>query len=81
MSIDFKLDDEGIALITMNRPEKLNALDADHYRMLSEAWERVRDDPAVRVAPSSPALAKNPSAPAPTSRPGSVAMWNCPSCG
>lgn len=50
MSIDFKLDDEGIALITMNRPEKLNALDADHYRMLSEAWERVRDDPAVRVA-------------------------------
>ena len=50
MSIDFHLDDEGIALITMNRPEKLNALDAEHYRLLSEAWVRVRDDPAVRVA-------------------------------
>ena len=45
MSIDFHLDAEGIALITMNRPEKLNALDAEHYRLLSEAWVRVRDDP------------------------------------
>ena len=50
MSIDFELDDGGIALITMNRPEKLNALDAEHYRRLSEAWVRVRDDPTVRVA-------------------------------
>lgn len=50
MSIDFKLDEEGIALITMNRPEKLNALDAEHYQALSEAWVRVRDDSAVRVA-------------------------------
>lgn len=50
MSIDYKLDDEGIALITMNRPEKLNALDAAHYQALSDAWVRVRDDPAVRVA-------------------------------
>lgn len=50
MSIDFKLDADGIALITMNRPEKLNALDAEHYQLLSEAWVRVRDDPAVRVA-------------------------------
>ena len=50
MSIDFELDADGIALITMNRPEKLNALDAEHYQLLSEAWIRVRDDPAVRVA-------------------------------
>ena len=50
MSIDFKLDEEGIALITMNRPEKLNALDAEHYQALSDTWVRVRDDPAVRVA-------------------------------
>jgi enoyl-CoA hydratase/carnithine racemase len=50
MSIDFELDADGIALITMNRPQKLNALDAEHYELLSQAWIRVRDDTAVRVA-------------------------------
>ena len=49
MSIDFTLDD-GIAVITMNRPERLNALDAEHYHALSEAWQRVRDDDAIRCA-------------------------------
>jgi len=50
MSIDLALDDEGIARITINRPDKRNALDAEHYAALSHAWIRVRDDPAVRVA-------------------------------
>jgi len=50
MSIDFHLDDAGVATITINRPERLNAMDAEHYAGLSEAWSRVRDDPAVRVA-------------------------------
>ncbi|MCC7426288.1 MAG: enoyl-CoA hydratase/isomerase family protein [Alphaproteobacteria bacterium] len=50
MSIDFDLDADGVALITINRPEKRNALDAEHYQGLSDAWIRVRDDPAVRVA-------------------------------
>src|SRR6185312_2338506 len=50
MSIDFHLDDAGVATITINRPERLNAMDAEHYVGLSEAWSRVRDDPAVRVA-------------------------------
>ncbi|MBM3572106.1 MAG: enoyl-CoA hydratase/isomerase family protein [Alphaproteobacteria bacterium] len=49
MSIDFELDD-GIATVTINRPERRNALDAEHYEALSRAWLRVRDDPAVRVA-------------------------------
>jgi E-phenylitaconyl-CoA hydratase len=40
----------GIAVITMNRPEVLNAMDAEAYRQLSEAWTRVRDDPGIRVA-------------------------------
>jgi (E)-benzylidenesuccinyl-CoA hydratase len=40
----------GIATITINRPERLNALDAEHYRLLSEAWMRVRDDSEIRVA-------------------------------
>ncbi len=49
MSIDFDLDD-GVASITINRPERRNALDAEHYQALSEAWQRVRDDKDVRVA-------------------------------
>jgi E-phenylitaconyl-CoA hydratase len=49
MSVDFHLSD-GVAVITINRPEKLNAMDAEHYQGLSEAWRRVRDDTDVRVA-------------------------------
>ena len=50
MSIDFKVSDEGVALITINRPERLNAMDAEHYEALSKAWCTVRDDSAIRVA-------------------------------
>ena len=50
MSIDFKVHENGIALITINRPEKRNALDAEHYAGLSQAWQRVRDDVDIRVA-------------------------------
>lgn len=49
MSIDLDLH-EGVATITINRPEKRNALDAEHYAGLSRAWTEVRDNPAIRVA-------------------------------
>ncbi|HEX2829243.1 MAG TPA: enoyl-CoA hydratase-related protein [Burkholderiales bacterium] len=49
MSIDFSLTNH-IAVITINRPERRNALDAEHYKALSDAWLRVRDDHEVRVA-------------------------------
>lgn len=49
MAIDFELED-GVATIVINRPERLNAMDAEHYKMLSQAWMRVRDDRDVRVA-------------------------------
>jgi E-phenylitaconyl-CoA hydratase len=49
MAIDFAVHD-GIATITMNRPERLNAMDAEHYKALSDAWITVRDDPEIRVA-------------------------------
>jgi enoyl-CoA hydratase/carnithine racemase len=49
MSIDVTID-AGICTIVINRPERLNAMDAEHYRDLSRAWCTVRDDPAVRVA-------------------------------
>ncbi|MGH9509490.1 MAG: enoyl-CoA hydratase/isomerase family protein [Terriglobales bacterium] len=50
MSIDFNVLEPGIATITINRPEKRNAFDEEHYQALSLAWERVRDDPAIRIA-------------------------------
>lgn len=49
MSIDFHVED-GVALVTINRPEKSNALDHAHYDALSRAWRQVRDDDAIRVA-------------------------------
>ena len=49
MSIDVTVENN-IATITINRPERLNAMDAEHYQGLSEAWTRVRDDTNIRVA-------------------------------
>ena len=39
-----------IARITINRPEVMNAMDADVYAGLSKAWIDVRDNPEVWVA-------------------------------
>ena len=50
MPVELEVDGDGIALITLNRPERLNAMDAEAYRQLSEAWTRVRDDGDIRVA-------------------------------
>ena len=42
--------DDGIAVLTLDRPERGNAL-APHMQPLVRAvWEEVRDDPAIRVA-------------------------------
>lgn len=50
MSIDSSLDADGVLLITINRPARLNALDQDAYDALSQVWTRVRDDRAVKAA-------------------------------
>jgi E-phenylitaconyl-CoA hydratase len=49
MSVDLEIS-ERIAILTMNRPAQLNALDSEMYMQLSEAWARVRDDDEIRVA-------------------------------
>ncbi|WP_369726249.1 enoyl-CoA hydratase/isomerase family protein [Bradyrhizobium sp. LLZ17] len=49
MPIDVAVE-KGICTIVINRPERLNALDAEHYHALAEAWCRVRDDAEIRVA-------------------------------
>jgi enoyl-CoA hydratase len=46
----FDLDEQGVALLTVNRPEKLNALSSGVIGELREAFERVAGDPAIRAA-------------------------------
>jgi E-phenylitaconyl-CoA hydratase len=42
--------EDHLARVTIDRPEKHNAMDPEIYRALSEAWIEIRDDPEVRVA-------------------------------
>lgn len=49
MTIDVVKED-GIHLITINRPERRNALDVEHFEALADAWVGFRDDDAARVA-------------------------------
>lgn len=46
----FEARDDGIALITLNRPETRNALTLEIRDGLFAAWERFERDPALRVA-------------------------------
>jgi enoyl-CoA hydratase len=46
----FDARDDGIAVITLNRPEARNALSKDIRAGLFAAWDRYEKDPALRVA-------------------------------
>ena len=46
----FEVDEQGIALVTVNRPEKLNALSGAVVLELKDAFERIAGDGAVRAA-------------------------------
>src|SRR6187431_1584007 len=45
----YEQDEQGIATITLNRPERLNALTFEVYRELTDTLAALRDEPAVRV--------------------------------
>ena len=49
MAIDLTVED-AVCTVVINRPERLNAMDAEHHQLLSQAWCRVRDDNAILVA-------------------------------
>ena len=49
MKVIYDVEDK-IARVTINRPEAMNAMDADVYAELSRAWTDVRDNPDVWVA-------------------------------
>jgi enoyl-CoA hydratase len=41
---------DGIAFVTMNRPEVRNAINTEMLVRLADAWQDINDDPAVNVA-------------------------------
>lgn len=49
-SVLFDARDDGIAIITLNRPEKRNALGLDIREGLFKAWDRFERDPDLRIA-------------------------------
>jgi enoyl-CoA hydratase len=46
----FQVEESGIVLLTVNRPEKLNALSGAVIAELADAFGRVATDPAIRAA-------------------------------
>jgi E-phenylitaconyl-CoA hydratase len=49
MSIDIHIDHH-IAVVTLNRPEAMNAYDAEMRQQAYAMWGRLRDDPDIHVA-------------------------------
>ncbi|MFT6155612.1 MAG: enoyl-CoA hydratase [Neolewinella sp.] len=49
-AVEFEARDDGIAIITLNRPESRNALSEEVRQGLFSAWERFEHDDSLRVA-------------------------------
>lgn len=49
MAVDFDIED-GVAIITLNRPEARNAIDRETALAVEDAVKRIAADPAIRVA-------------------------------
>ncbi|MBK4990675.1 enoyl-CoA hydratase/isomerase family protein [Pseudomonas sp. S36] len=49
MTVDYQHQGEGVVQITLNRPERLNALDGQAKRELAAAWARAAGDKQVRA--------------------------------
>jgi (E)-benzylidenesuccinyl-CoA hydratase len=49
MAIEFSVQ-EHVATVVLNRPEAMNAIDPETRSELFASWQRIEDDPAIRVA-------------------------------
>ena len=49
MSVEFEVSN-GVARVTLNRPERMNAVDSAAEAVLEEAWNAIDLDPAIRCA-------------------------------
>jgi enoyl-CoA hydratase/carnithine racemase len=50
MSVVLEKRANGVAIVTLNRPQVLNALDVSAKERLAAVWQEITDDPAVHVA-------------------------------
>ena len=50
MSILLEKRPNGVAIVTINRPQVLNALDVPAKERLAAIWQEISDDPGMRVA-------------------------------
>jgi enoyl-CoA hydratase/carnithine racemase len=50
MSVLLEKRANGVAIVTLDRPQVLNALDVPAKERLGAIWQEIADDPAVRVA-------------------------------
>src|SRR5215207_330408 len=50
MSVLLEKRGKGVALVTLNRPQVLNALDVPAKERLGEIWQEISEDSSVRVA-------------------------------
>ncbi len=50
MSVLLEKRADGVAIVTLNRPQVLNALDVPAKERLGDIWQEISDDPQVRVA-------------------------------
>lgn len=48
--IKLEVDEQGIALVTLNRPEALNALNQDLWRGLRDTAQSIKESPDIKVA-------------------------------
>jgi E-phenylitaconyl-CoA hydratase len=49
MTVEYEIVEDGVLLVTLNRPERLNALNSKAKQELADVWQRAQADRAVRA--------------------------------
>lgn len=49
-AVEYEVNADGVAIITLNRPEARNAMNPEVLCRLYDAWQEVKTDDNVRVA-------------------------------